>query len=349
MAAGFGRLERIAPSVDRHPPAGRKARQSNGGVMMLIAWVAIEHMLALGATLAGTACGPAAAPSAGAPHLVTRRALPTGTDTLALVLNVPAFRLDVYEGERRTHVVRVAVGLPAYPTPIGVFTIWRVIWNPWWIPPDRPWARGERITPPGPGNPMGRVKLDFLPLYFLHGTRDVASIGHAASHGCVRLTNADAVALATLVVEHGAAPAMPARMPAGDSSWTPTDTVILLTPIPLEVRYDLAEVRGDTLLLHPDVYRRDRTGELPRALAALTRAGIPPAQIDTPRVAALARTSRRSHVATPLASILRLPEGLLDHGPPAHDGLGPGRRDRHRPAQHAAGTSRCAALNRETP
>jgi hypothetical protein len=315
--------------------------------MTLIAWAAIEHMLVLGATVATSTCGAAAAPPAGTPHPAVRRALPAGT--LALVLNLPAFRLDVYQGGHRTHVMRVAVGLPAYPTPIGVFTIWRVIWNPWWIPPDRPWARGERITPPGLGNPMGRVKLDFLPLYFLHGTPDTASIGRAASHGCVRLTNADAVALAALVVEHGTAPAVPARVLSGDSSWTPTDTVLLLTPIPLEIRYDLAEVRDDTLLLHPDVYHRDRTGELSRALAALSLAGIPPTQIDTPRVAALARTSRRSHVAAPLASILRLPEGSLDHGPPARDMLGPRRRDLHRPARHAWGTSRCAAIGRQTP
>src|SRR5581483_2758944 len=102
-----------------------------------------------------------------------------------------------------------------------------------------------------------------------------------------------------------------------DSSWTPTDTVVLMNPIALEIRYDLAEVRDDTLLLHPDVYHRGRTGELARALAALALAGIPPAQIDTPRVAPLARTSRRSHIAVPIASILRTTGGSLDHGPPA--------------------------------
>src|SRR5690606_29435986 len=78
---------------------------------------------------------------------------------LRLVLNTAAFRLHVYENGERIRSYRVAVGKPGHRTPRGAYHISRVIWNPWWHPPNRPWARGKRPVPPGPRNPMGRVKL----------------------------------------------------------------------------------------------------------------------------------------------------------------------------------------------
>ena len=64
---------------------------------------------------------------------------------------------------------------------------------------QREWARGREYTPPGPNNPMGRVKLFFMPLYFIHGTPERESIGTPASHGCVRMKNADIIELFDLV------------------------------------------------------------------------------------------------------------------------------------------------------
>jgi lipoprotein-anchoring transpeptidase ErfK/SrfK len=53
---------------------------------------------------------------------------------------------------------------------------------------------------PGPRNPVGLVWIDLSkPHYGIHGTPDPALIGHATSHGCIRLTNWDALELASLV------------------------------------------------------------------------------------------------------------------------------------------------------
>lgn len=53
------------------------------------------------------------------------------------------------------------------------------------------------IIPPGPNGPVGSMWIDLSePTYGIHGTKDPASIGKAASHGCVRLTNWDAEELA---------------------------------------------------------------------------------------------------------------------------------------------------------
>jgi lipoprotein-anchoring transpeptidase ErfK/SrfK len=47
---------------------------------------------------------------------------------------------------------------------------------------------------------VGLVWIDLSkPHYGIHGTPDPALIGHATSHGCIRLTNWDALELASLV------------------------------------------------------------------------------------------------------------------------------------------------------
>jgi lipoprotein-anchoring transpeptidase ErfK/SrfK len=53
---------------------------------------------------------------------------------------------------------------------------------------------------PGPNNPVGTVWIGLnAPSYGLHGTPDPSKIGHAESHGCIRMTNWDALRLASLI------------------------------------------------------------------------------------------------------------------------------------------------------
>jgi lipoprotein-anchoring transpeptidase ErfK/SrfK len=62
---------------------------------------------------------------------------------------------------------------------------WR---NPWWYPPDSPWAQGEKPIPPGPDNPLGTRWMGLsAPGVGIHGTPSDASIGYSASHGCIRM------------------------------------------------------------------------------------------------------------------------------------------------------------------
>ena len=52
----------------------------------------------------------------------------------------------------------------------------------------------------GPNNPVGTVWIDIdKPHYGIHGSPEPGRIGHAESHGCVRLTNWDAESVAQLV------------------------------------------------------------------------------------------------------------------------------------------------------
>lgn len=101
----------------------------------------------------------------------------------------------------------VAVGTKAHPTPMGRFNVKHIVWNPAWNPPNAGWAKGKKPAAPGdPKNPMRAVKIFFQePDYYIHGTNNPDSIGEAASHGCIRMAESDAVDLAKYLMEHAGA------------------------------------------------------------------------------------------------------------------------------------------------
>jgi len=119
----------------------------------------------------------------------------------------------------------IAVGTKNHPTPMGRFTIKHMIWNPAWVPPNAGWAKGKQPAAPGAtNNPMRAVKVFFQePDYYIHGTNDPDSIGYAASHGCIRMAESDAVDLARYLMEHDAAHHDDSWYDSVQSSAKPTD------------------------------------------------------------------------------------------------------------------------------
>lgn len=99
----------------------------------------------------------------------------------------------------------VSSGSEHDPLPIGT---WKVTGTSW-MPPfhynpalfwDAETTDEKALLKPGPNNPVGVVWVDInVPHYGMHGTPSPNLIGHAQSHGCVRLTNWDAARLASLV------------------------------------------------------------------------------------------------------------------------------------------------------
>ena len=219
---------------------------------------------------------------------------PTSLDELTLWLNVPAFRLNVLVAGRVERSYPVAVGATRYATPRGEFEITHVIWNPWWYPPKSEWARNEKVTPPGPSNPMGKVKLHMRGPYFLHGTPLPLSIGSPASHGCIRMLNEHAIALARLVQGAGGALVDDATTDSLAGPLYETREIELPRPIPFRITYDLAEVRHDTLFVYPDVYRTGRGTQRAHVLAALASAEYDTTRVDRVMLhRLLARATRR--------------------------------------------------------
>ena len=129
-------------------------------------------------------------------HLPLRTIQPSVTAATfgpVIVIQRGANRLTLYDGTRVERVFSVATGQAAYPTPAGWWTIVDMQRNPWWRPPDSPWAQGAKPIPPGPGNPLGTRWMGLsAPAVGIHGTPDAASIGYSASHGCIRMQIPDA-------------------------------------------------------------------------------------------------------------------------------------------------------------
>ncbi len=91
------------------------------------------------------------------------------------------------------------------PLPLGDWKIQGVAHDPTFhYNPDLFWDAdaddSKAVIPAGPNNPVGMVWIDLSkPHYGIHGTPVPATIGKTASHGCIRLTNWDALAVASAV------------------------------------------------------------------------------------------------------------------------------------------------------
>jgi len=169
--------------------------------------------------------------------LPTEVILPAGPRE-GLLLNVPEMRLYDFRGPEGVRIVAAAVGDRAVPTPTGEFRIGRKRIDPVWNVPES--IRLERPelparVAPGPDNPLGDRWMTLgRSSYGLHGTNNRWSIGHDATHGCVRLYNRDMHQLF-------------------DRTEEGTPIRIIYQPIKLGRR-------GEAIYLeaHPDIYLLDR-------------------------------------------------------------------------------------------
>jgi lipoprotein-anchoring transpeptidase ErfK/SrfK len=101
------------------------------------------------------------------------------------------FRVRLYNGAKLEKSYACAVGMSAYPTPVGTFKVIRKSPHPTWNNPYSSWSR-NMPSHIGPGfyNPLGlRALYLSAPGIRIHGTAKSWSMGHRASHGCIRLTN----------------------------------------------------------------------------------------------------------------------------------------------------------------
>jgi lipoprotein-anchoring transpeptidase ErfK/SrfK len=107
-----------------------------------------------------------------------------------IVVNRGQYRLRLFKNLKETQSFGIAVGQVGLETPAGQYTIANKAINPAWHVPNSPWAgdlAGKVIAGNDPSNP---IKARWLGIYDgvgIHGTADDASIGHNASHGCIRM------------------------------------------------------------------------------------------------------------------------------------------------------------------
>jgi lipoprotein-anchoring transpeptidase ErfK/SrfK len=139
------------------------------------------------------------APAVTAPPDKTRAA--PGDFTIVVTRATSA--LQVLRADRQViYHAPVTTGSEHDPLPVGTWKVTGVSRNPTFnYNPDLFWdadpAHAKAKIPPGPNNPVGVVWIDLSRQHYgLHGTPEPGRIGYTESHGCVRMTNWDALTVA---------------------------------------------------------------------------------------------------------------------------------------------------------
>jgi lipoprotein-anchoring transpeptidase ErfK/SrfK len=115
----------------------------------------------------------------------------------SLVVNREAFKLTVYDKLKPLKTYSVAIGAVGRDTPPGLYHIQNKAVNPAWTKPYSDWVpkdeQGTVIPGGSPDNPLKARWLGIFDGAGIHGVdpSEYGTIGHAASHGCVRMRIAD--------------------------------------------------------------------------------------------------------------------------------------------------------------
>ena len=109
------------------------------------------------------------------------------------LVSIPDRKLAVMESGDVIATFSIAVGAAVSPSPTGEFQIVSRVSNPTYY-------HAGKVIPTGRGNPLGTRWLGLSQKgYGIHGTNAPKSVGHAASHGCIRLRNRDMEQLFTML------------------------------------------------------------------------------------------------------------------------------------------------------
>jgi hypothetical protein len=186
-----------------------------------------------------------------------------------IVVNAPAYRMDVFENGQLVKSYRIGIGYPEFPLPTGLRRADTLIFNPTWTPPDEPWVEspsskvkvGEKVDAGSPLNPLGLVKIPIGLPSLIHGGKAAAKLGSFASHGCVGLTNPQVQDVARVMAKIGGAQLTDEDMAAYAKNRKETKEVKLERPVPVELRYETIVVEDGKLYIYRDVYDRDTNTE----------------------------------------------------------------------------------------
>ncbi len=189
------------------------------------------------------------------------------TDT-RIVVNAPAYRMDVFENGQLVKTYKIGIGYPEFPLPQGQRKATTIIFNPTWTPPDEPWVEasgkvkvGEKVEAGSPLNPLGPVKIPIGSPSLIHGGKSPAKLGNFASHGCVGLTNPQVLDIAQVIGRLGGTEIKPEDVVAYGKAKTETKNVKLTRDVPVELRYETLVVEDGRLHVYRDVYDKNTNTE----------------------------------------------------------------------------------------
>lgn len=229
-----------------------------------------------------------------------------------IVVNAPAYRMDVFDGGRLIKSYKIGIGYPQFPLPTGLRKASVIIFNPTWTPPDEPWvskmkgiSAGEKVAAGSKLNPLGPIKIPIGGPSLIHGGKSPAKLGTFASHGCVGLTTPQVQDFAKLLAQLGGADLTDAQLADYARDKTQTKQIKLERPMPVELRYETIVVEDGKLHIYRDIYDQETNTE-ENLRAVLEANGV---RLDdlteeerTQVFDALAQMSGKSGAVTPTAS-----------------------------------------------
>jgi lipoprotein-anchoring transpeptidase ErfK/SrfK len=194
---------------------------------------------------------------------------PNGVPTDSrIVVNAPAYRMDVFDGGRLIKSYKIGIGYPQFPLPTGLRKARVIIFNPTWTPPDEPWVAkmkdvsvGQKVDAGSKLNPLGPIKIPIGGPSLIHGGKSPAKLGTFASHGCVGLTTPQVQDFAKLLAQLGGAHLTDAELTDYARDKTQTKQIKLNQPVPVELRYETIVVEDGRLHIYRDVYDQETNTE----------------------------------------------------------------------------------------
>lgn len=183
-----------------------------------------------------------------------------------VVVNAPAYRMDVFRDGQLIRTYKVGIGYPEFPLPTGLRRAQEIIFNPAWTPPDEPWVKGKfrpykKVEPGSKDNPLGLIKIPIGLPSLIHGGKDPARLGNFASHGCVGLTNPMVQDFAMQISAISGTQLTANDVKSHEKTKTESKTVKLAQSVPVEIRYETIVVEDGRVHIYRDVYERGTNTE----------------------------------------------------------------------------------------
>lgn len=196
-----------------------------------------------------------------------------GERDIKFTVNVPAFKLTLWQNGKEIKTYPIGVGMKDFPIFVGLKNVKNVIWNPVWDAPESDWVdaslRGVSIQPTDPRNPLGKIKIPLGHGYLIHQAKGVQDLGSLVSHGCIRMMLKDLYDLNDKIIA-----ARTLEVVAEDITQAKrtkkTFYVELDEEIPIEITYDTMVVEAGVLRIYPDIYayKKNTAENLFKELAA---------------------------------------------------------------------------------
>jgi len=198
-----GLTAKVRAAVDR-PPRDATVRASASGLSDVPAQdgLTVENTR-LGGRIEDALTGASASGRVSIPAHAVRPAV-TSSELAArypayIVVDRASFRLHFYDHLKLAKTYEIAVGMEGLETPPGLYKVqWKQVDPPWYVP-KKAWAGAlaGTVVPPGPADPLKARFMSFDGGAGIHGIdpSEYSSIGHDASHGCVRMRIPDVIAL----------------------------------------------------------------------------------------------------------------------------------------------------------